>query len=69
VRRAITLFESDRPAPPAPAWGRAEAFVWLGQILERKGKPEEARAAYARAIAVESDFAWPKRLTEMLGRQ
>jgi tetratricopeptide (TPR) repeat protein len=69
VRRAIALFESDRPAPPAPAWGRAEAFVWLGQILERKGKPEDARAEYARAIAAESEFEWPRRLTEMLGRQ
>lgn len=68
LRRAIALFESDHPAEPAPDWGRAEAYVWLGQVLEKQRKPDEARATYARAIALSPNFEWPKRLAAALGQ-
>lgn len=68
LRRAITLFESDHPAGAAPDWGRAEAYVWLGQVLEQQHKPDEARATYARAIELAPNFEWPKRLAAALAR-
>jgi tetratricopeptide (TPR) repeat protein len=58
LRKSIELYERDRPAPPAPAWGLADAHAWLGQVMERRGKREEARAAYEKALEVEPDYRW-----------
>jgi tetratricopeptide (TPR) repeat protein len=58
LNRAIELFATDHPMPPAPAWGHAEAYVWLGQVLQRGGRIAEARAAYNRALALEPDYPW-----------
>jgi tetratricopeptide (TPR) repeat protein len=56
--RAIELFATDNPVPPAPSWGRAEAYVWLGQVLQREKRPTEARAAYDKALSLERDYPW-----------
>jgi tetratricopeptide (TPR) repeat protein len=58
LRRAIVLFQNDRPATPAPAWGRDEVWVWLGQVLEQKGQWQEARAAYEKALQIEPRNVW-----------
>jgi tetratricopeptide (TPR) repeat protein len=58
LRKAIELFERDDPRPPAPAWGRGEAWIWLGQTLARQGDPAEARAAYVTALEYEPENAW-----------
>jgi predicted Zn-dependent protease len=58
LTRAIAQFERERPAPPAPAWGHAEAWAWLGQLEVRRNRLEAARRAYERALALEPDFAW-----------
>src|SRR5262245_20394481 len=44
IRKAIPLFDRDRPQAPAPAWGKDEAWLWLGRTLEERGRWEEARA-------------------------
>jgi tetratricopeptide (TPR) repeat protein len=58
LRKAIALFDQDRPAPVAPRWGRDEAWLWLGQVLEEERRWEEARQAYETALALAPENAW-----------
>ncbi len=58
LTKAIKAFETERVAPPMPAWGHAEAWAWLGQLEVKRGRLQAARAAYDRAIALEPDYAW-----------
>jgi tetratricopeptide (TPR) repeat protein len=60
LAKAIALFERDRPAPGAPAWGRAEAHLWLGQAYQRGGDTTHAAAEYRAALALEPGYAWVK---------
>lgn len=57
-RKALELFPQDRPAPPLPAWGYAEAYAWLGQVYAREKQSDRARDAYAAALCLEPEFAW-----------
>ena len=47
-------------APPGPAWGHADALVWLGIAQQRAGDSAAARAAWQQALAIEPGFAWVK---------
>ena len=58
VQRAVAAFESDAPVRPLPAWGKAEAYAWLGQMEQQRGRAAEARAAYERALAIEPGYRW-----------
>ncbi|MFN2564443.1 MAG: tetratricopeptide repeat protein [Gemmatimonadaceae bacterium] len=58
LRKAIALFADDRPAPPLPAWGHAEAYAWLGQVLHKQKRIDDARAAYAKALELQPDNGW-----------
>jgi tetratricopeptide (TPR) repeat protein len=58
LNKAIELFATDNPAPPAPSWGKAEAYVWLGQVLQKQNRIAEARAAYNNALSVQRDYPW-----------
>jgi tetratricopeptide (TPR) repeat protein len=58
LNHAVRLYESDHPTPPLPAWGKAEAYAWLGQVYERTGRRRRALAAYNRALRLEPRFAW-----------
>jgi tetratricopeptide (TPR) repeat protein len=58
LKKAIELFATDNPAPPAPSWGKAEAYVWLGQVLQKQNRIAEARAAYNNALSVQPDYPW-----------
>lgn len=58
LHAAVELFERDRAAPPEPAWGRAEAYAWLGQVYERTARRPAAKEVYARALALEPDNSW-----------
>ena len=58
LKKAIGLFATDNPAPPAPSWGKAEAYVWLGQVLQKQNRIAEARAAYNNALSVQHDYPW-----------
>jgi tetratricopeptide (TPR) repeat protein len=64
LRRAVALFATDFPVAPAPSWGQAEAYAWLGQVLQKENKPTEAAAAYDRALALQPGYTWVK--TELL---
>jgi tetratricopeptide (TPR) repeat protein len=58
LRKAIALFPSDRPAPPLPAWGHAEAYAWLGQALHKQKRLDDARAAYAKSLELQPENGW-----------
>lgn len=58
LQQAITAYGSDAPPAPLPAWGRAEAYAWLGQMERDRGNAAQARVAYERALALEPQFRW-----------
>lgn len=58
LKRAIALFATDNPAPPSPAWGKAEAYVWLGQVLQKGNRIQEARTAYNNALSIQPNYPW-----------
>jgi tetratricopeptide (TPR) repeat protein len=58
LTKALTLFPNDRPAPPMPAWGHAEAYIWMGQLHKRRDRIDEARQAYTRALELQPDNGW-----------
>jgi tetratricopeptide (TPR) repeat protein len=58
LRKALTLFETDQPVAPAPSWGRADAYIWLGQALQKNDKPDEARTAYQKALELQPKNGW-----------
>lgn len=58
LRKAAELFATEQTAPPAPSWGHADAYIWLGQTLQREKKIEEARAAYQKALELQPGNMW-----------
>ena len=58
LRKALTLFENDKPVSPAPSWGRADAYIWLGQALQQNGKKDEARTMYQKALEIQPKNGW-----------
>jgi len=62
LRKAVALFETDRPVAPAPSWGRADAYIWLGQALQKEEKIEDARMAYQKALEIQPGNQWVQRV-------
>jgi tetratricopeptide (TPR) repeat protein len=60
LRKSIQLFETDKPEAPSPAWGREEAWIWLGQLFEQQKKWDDAKQAYQKALEIEPNNAWLK---------
>jgi Flp pilus assembly protein TadD len=60
IRKAIELYATDKAQPPAPTWGRAEAWAWLGQVHVKQERFDDARAAYMKALEIEPDNGWVK---------
>jgi Flp pilus assembly protein TadD len=58
LRKALELFASDEAKPPLPAWGRADAHVWLGQVYAKQGRRDLAREQYRAALALQPGHAW-----------
>lgn len=58
MRKALELFQAERPVPPAPSWGLADAYIWLGQALQKEDKIEDARAAYQKALELQPQNVW-----------
>lgn len=61
-RKAIAFYETDKPVAPAPSWGRADAYVWLGQALQRQEKPTDAKVAYEKALELQPGYQWVQRV-------
>jgi len=66
LKRAVELFASDSPKAGEPAWGKAEAFAWLGQVYEKKGDKTKAAEMYQQAIAVSPHYRYAQSLAAAL---
>jgi len=60
LKKAEQLFASDRPVAPAPSWGRAEVYAWLGQLYKKQNKTADAVAAYNKALEINPEMHWVK---------
>lgn len=58
LQHALSLFTRDRSKSPAPWWGYAETYGWLGQAYARQGRPADARAAYLYALELQPGNSW-----------
>src|SRR6185295_5750443 len=53
LKKALELFATDAPQPPLPAWGRADAHIWLGQVYAKQKHRDAARAEFDAARALQ----------------
>jgi tetratricopeptide (TPR) repeat protein len=60
LKKAEQLFADDHPVAPAPAWGRAELYAWLGQVYEKENRKPDAILAYNKALEINPDMRWVK---------
>jgi tetratricopeptide (TPR) repeat protein len=58
LKTALELFATDAAVAPLPAWGRADAHAWLGQVYAKRGQVAAARAEYAAALALQPGHPW-----------
>ena len=66
LKRSVELFAADAPKPGEPAWGKAEALAWLGQVYEKKGDKTKAAEMYKRAIEVSPNYRYAQSLAAAL---
>jgi tetratricopeptide (TPR) repeat protein len=66
LKRSVELFASDAPKAGEPAWGKAEAFAWLGQVYEKKGDKTKAAEMYKKAIDVSPNYRYAQLLAATL---
>jgi tetratricopeptide (TPR) repeat protein len=62
LNKALELFASDTPAPPAPAWGHADVHIWLGQLRQQQGRIADARKAYTTALELQPGNQWVRQV-------
>jgi tetratricopeptide (TPR) repeat protein len=60
LKKAEQLFVMDNATAPAPSWGRAELYAWLGQVYQKQNKKAEAIAAYNKALEIDPNMRWVK---------
>ena len=61
LQRAAELFAREEPIDPIrPAWGHSRTYAWLGLAYQDRGELALARAAFAKALAINPDFSWVK---------
>jgi tetratricopeptide (TPR) repeat protein len=61
-RRAEQLFAAEPLNQPWPSWGKLDVLAWMGQVLAAKGDREGARRYYERALQIQPDYAWVRRV-------
>jgi tetratricopeptide (TPR) repeat protein len=66
LKRSIEFFASDSPKSGEPAWGKAEAYAWLGQVYEKKGDKTKAAEMYKKALDVSPNYRYAMALASAL---
>ena len=60
-QRAAELFAREEPSDLIqPAWGHSRTYAWLGLAYQDRGELALARAAFAKALAINPHFSWVK---------
>jgi tetratricopeptide (TPR) repeat protein len=68
MKDAAAAFDKvTAPAPGAPTWGSAEAWLLLGEGLARTGDAFAARNAYERCLVIAPDFHAARQSLAALG--
>ncbi len=57
---ALLLFAGEKEKSFMPDWGLLDTYAWLGQAFTRKGKVEDAKSTYEKALSIEPNFGWVK---------
>jgi tetratricopeptide (TPR) repeat protein len=66
LKHSVELFAADAPKPGEPAWGKAEAYAWLGQVYEKKGDKTKAAEMYRKAIDASPNYRYAQALAASL---
>jgi tetratricopeptide (TPR) repeat protein len=66
LKHAVELFAKDTPKAGDPSWGKAEAYLWLGQVYEKKGDKMQAAAMYKQALDIAPNYSYAKSLAASL---
>lgn len=62
-KKAFELFEHpSQHEPLSPGWGQLDTYAWLGRAFDKNDLPNDARATYKKALEVEPEFSWVKRV-------
>ena len=64
LRHAASLFSQEPEDRPWPNWGRFESHLWLGQLLDKLGKPDAARTEYEAALAISPHSHWARAMLQ-----
>ena len=60
-QHAAELFAREEPTDPIrPVWGHSRTYAWLGLAYQDRSELALARAAFAKALAINPDFSWVK---------
>jgi tetratricopeptide (TPR) repeat protein len=59
IEKAIELY-GEQEADAIPAWGKTDAYTWMGNIESKKGNKAAARKYYKKALAIEPENGWVK---------
>jgi tetratricopeptide (TPR) repeat protein len=57
--KSVSLWERDSQTT-AQNWWYLDTLAWLGQTYQKNGEPDQATAAYTKALATEPEFTWVK---------
>jgi tetratricopeptide (TPR) repeat protein len=60
LKQAIDLFAKDKPGPGEPSWGKAEVYLWLGQVYLRQGARDKAKAALDQALQIAPNYSFAR---------
>jgi hypothetical protein len=58
LRRSVQSFAAEPQQRPWPNWGRYDAHVWLGEVLEKIGRRDAARGEYEEALKLAPQSAY-----------
>jgi tetratricopeptide (TPR) repeat protein len=64
LRQAASVFSQEPEDLPWPNWGRVEAHIWLGQLLDKIGKHDAARTEYETAVRIAPHAQWPRAMLQ-----
>lgn len=60
LRRAASILAQQPEDQPWPNWGRFDAHMWLGQLLDKVGKHEDARTEYEAVLVIAPQSQWAR---------
>lgn len=64
LRRAASVFSQEPADRPWPNWGRFESHMFLGQLLDKIGKKDDARTEYEAAAAIAPRSPWARAILQ-----